>query len=299
MFRRKLFALRSLEQENTMVESKNSKLSGKLVLISGGSSGIGLSLAKIMAKNGASLIICARRESQLALAKEEITREFSSGNQFIETVSVDMRDAETVKTILEPVLNRLGTPDYAVHSAGVVYPAIFEKISSEQFHWMMDTNYFGAVNLFQVIIPRMKERKSGHIIAMGSAASFIGIWGYSAYSGSKYAIRGLCDVLRSELKPYNVRMSIVYPPDTDTPQLAYENQFKPKITREVSGTIKPLSPDFVAGKIFEGIMKNRFIIMPDKETKLLYTACNLLGSGINKVLDYFTNKAFKKYGPEA
>ena len=275
------------------------KLSGKLVLISGGSSGIGLALAKKMAENGASLIICARRENQLATAKEEISQIFIKGQQFIETISVDMRDHEAVNNALSPILDRIGVPDIVVHSAGVVYPAVFEKITNEQFHWMMDTNYFGAINLFQEIIPRMKERKSGHIVAMGSAASFIGIWGYSAYSGSKYAIRGLCDVLRSELKPYHIPVSIVFPPDTDTPQLAYENQFKPKITHEVSGTIKPLSPDFVAAKILKGIHQKKSVIMPDTGTKLLFHASNLLGTGIYRVLDYFTMKAFKKYGPDA
>lgn len=275
------------------------KLSDKLVLISGGSSGIGLSLAKKMAEKGASLLSCARRENQLAAAKEEISKSFIDDRQFVETVSVDMRSFETVKNTLSPVFDRFGIPDIVVHSAGVVYPAVFEKISNEQFHWMMDTNYFGAVNLFQTVVPKMKERKSGHIVAMGSAASFIGIWGYSAYSGSKYAIRGLCDVLRSELKPYHVQVSIVFPPDTDTPQLAYENQFKPKITREVSGTIKPLSPDFVASKILQGIQQKKYVIMPDRDTKLLFTASNLLGTGIHRVLDYFTLKAFNKYGPDA
>lgn len=279
-----------------MERNHQAPLLNKIALISGGSSGIGRSLAMKMAKNGASLIILARDEEKLAKVKADIKSNCISDNQFIETLSVDMRNAKDVESKLTPLLDQSGTPDYAVHSAGVVYPALFEKITDDQFHWMMDTNYFGAVNLFRILVPRMKERKSGHITAMGSAASFIGIWGYSAYSGSKYAVRGLCDVLRSELKPYNVRTSIVFPPDTDTPQLAYENQFKSPITKDVSGTIKPLSPDYVAGKIYDGIMKNQYIIMPDKDTRLLFSACNLLGPGINHVLDFFTSRAIKKHG---
>ena len=278
--------------------SKQPDLQGKITLISGGSSGIGFALAKLMAKNGASLIILARDEEKLAKAKAEIEAVCVSPDQTVRTLSVDMRSAAEVSEKLPPLLKEAGIPDYTVHSAGVVYPALFEKIDDERFHWMMDTNYFGAVNLFRVIVPTLKERKSGHIVAMGSAASFIGIWGYTAYSGSKYAIRGLCDVLRSELKPHNIHVSIVFPPDTDTPQLAYENQFKSPVTKEVSGTIKPLSPDFVASKIYEGIMKNKYIIMPDRSTRLLFTACSLLGPGINKVLDFYTNRAVKKYGAD-
>ena len=183
-----------------------------------------------------------------------------------------------------------------MHSAGVVYPALFEDISVDRFHWMMDTNYFAAVNLFQIVVPLMKARRSGHIIAMGSASSFISIWGYTAYSGSKYAIRGLMEGLRSELKPYNVNASIVFPPDTDTPQLAYENQFKPEITKHVSGKIKPLSPDLVADKIFQGVMKKQYQIIPDSDTKLTYTGAHLLGTWMFKILDFVTNDGIKKYG---
>ena len=271
---------------------------GKLVLISGGSSGIGFALAKLMAKNGASLILLARREEALANAQSEVLALCQDKTQFCETLSVDVRDNEIVQNKLTPLLERVGVPDYVVHSAGVVYPALFENITDEQFHWMMDTNYFGAVNLFRVVVPLMKKRGSGHITAMGSVSSFIGIWGYAAYSGSKYAIRGLCDVLRCELKPYGIQTSVVFPSDTDTPQFAYENQYKSDITRDISGTIKPLSPDFVAEKIYEGILKNKYIIMVNSDSKLLYKACGLLGPGIYNVLDYFTNKAIKKHGLE-
>ncbi len=271
----------------------------KLVLISGGSSGIGLALAEQLAADGANLILCARDVAKLESAKAAIRQNFADADQFVETISLDLRDADAVQSQLPSFLDRIGTPDLVIHSAGVVYPAVFEKISSERFHWMMDTNYFGAVNLFQTVVPRMKERGSGHLVAMGSAASFVGIWGYAAYSGSKYAIRGLCEVLRTELKPYKIHVSIVFPPDTDTPQLAYENQFKPKITQEVSGTIKPLSPEFVAKKILTGIHRKKYIIMPDFETKLLFALTKLCSSGANKLIDTLTAKAFKKYGPDA
>lgn len=265
-------------------------------VISGGSSGIGLGIARQFVQRGASVVLLARRQEQLDSSKQELLKLTVTSDQFVETLSVDLRDFESLERALQPVLEAHGTPQYAVHSAGVVYPAVFEKISLERFHWMMDSNFFAAVNLFQIMVPLMKERKSGHLIALGSAASFLSIWGYSAYSASKFAIRGLCDALRSELNPYHVRVSIVFPPDTDTPQLAYENQFKPKITREISGTIQPLSADFVAKKIVDGVLKNNYIIMPDTGTKIVFKLVNFLGSGTYKLLDYLTAKAIKKHG---
>ncbi len=272
------------------------KLKSKLTLISGGSSGIGLAMAHQVFQEGSSLILIARDSEKLAAAKADLIQEKVLPDQFVETLSVDMRNFADLEKSLRPLLSQTSVPDYAMHSAGVVHPAIFEELSVEQFHWMMDTNYFAAVNLFQIIVPLMKERRSGHIIAMGSASSFISIWGYTAYSGSKYAIRGLMEGLRSELKPYNVFASIVFPPDTDTPQLAYENQFKPEITKHISGTIKPLPAEFVAKKIFQGVMKKQYQIIPDSDTKLTYTGAHLLGTWMFKILDIVTNQAIRRYG---
>ncbi len=276
----------------------NQTFASKLVLVSGGSSGIGLATAIQFYQRGASLILLSRRQEALDSAKDKIKDIRASQSQFVETLAVDLRDYNALKEHLQPLLDQYGTPDIVMHSAGVVYPAIFEKTSIEQFHWMMDTNYFAAVNLFQIIIPLMKQRRYGQLIAMGSAASFLSIWGYSAYSGSKFAIRGLCDSLRCELKPYNVQISVVFPPDTDTPQLAYENQFKPAITKEISGTIKPFSADFVAESIIKGILKKKYVIIPDFQTKIVYWLTNILGSGVFKLVDLFTRNAIKKHGLE-
>lgn len=265
-------------------------------VISGGSSGIGFAIAKQFVKRGGSVILLARQVDKLTHCQQELQTLCNLEKQFVEISSVDLCDFDALLATLQPVLDKHGTPDYAIHSAGVVYPAVFEKTSIDRFYWMMNTNYFAAVNLFQIMVPLMKARKSGHLVAMGSAASFLAIWGYSAYNGSKFAIRGLCDTLRSELKPYNVQVSIVFPPDTDTPQLAYENQFKPEITKEIAGTIQPLSPDFVAEKIIEGIIKKKYMIMPDTGTKIVFRLVNFLGGGTYKLLDYLTSKAIRKHG---
>jgi 3-dehydrosphinganine reductase len=276
--------------------TQESVFANTYAVISGGSSGIGFAIAKQFVKKGGSVVLLARQVEKLKHCQQELQTLCKLDSQFVEFCSVDLCDFEILQTTLHPVLEKHGTPEYVIHSAGVVYPAVFEKTSIDRFRWMMDTNYFAAVNLFQIMVPLMKARKSGHLVAMGSAASFLAIWGYSAYNGSKFAIRGLCDTLRSELKPYNVKVSIVFPPDTDTPQLAYENQFKPKITQEIAGTIQPLSADFVAEKIIEGVIKNKYMIMPDAGTKIVFRLVNFLGGGTYKLLDYLTSKAIKKHG---
>ena len=99
----------------------------------------------------------------------------------------------------------------------------------------MDLNYFGTVNMVKALLPAMLERGSGHIVNISSVAAFLGVFGYSAYGASKYAVRGFSDVLRAEVKPLGVRVSVVFPPDMDTPGLANENKTKPFETHEIEG----------------------------------------------------------------
>ena len=92
----------------------------------------------------------------------------------------------------------------------------------------------------------MIERRRGSIVGVSSAAGLVGVFGYTAYAPTKFAVRGFLETLRGELAPYGIHVGCSFPPDTDTPQLADENRYKPKETKAISGTIKPLSAERVA-----------------------------------------------------
>jgi 3-dehydrosphinganine reductase len=125
-------------------------------------------------------------------------------------------------------------------------------------------------------------------------AGILGVYGYSAYGASKFAVTGFTDVLRSELKPYNVQVSIVFPPDTDTPQLKYESQFKPFITKEVAGSASLMSAEAVAKEILKAVARGKYMIIPGSEGKILYIAKNLLGRAMYPVMDILVYSAIKK-----
>jgi len=125
-------------------------------------------------------------------------------------------------------------------------------------------------------------------------AGVIGVYGYSAYGASKYAVRGFSDVLRSELKPKNIQVSIVFPPDTDTPQLEYESEFKPEITKKIAGSAKVMSAQKVALEILEGIMKKQYIIIPGFESKLIFHLSNFLGPLVYPIMDLIIFQAKKE-----
>lgn len=116
----------------------------------------------------------------------------------------------------------------------------------------MATNYFGSLYCIKAALPAMQA--NSHIVLVSSGAGLIGIYGYSAYSPSKFAVRGLAESLRGELK-VGVGISIIYPPDTDTPQLAEENKTKPPATKLITATAKVWSAEAVAKEIVKGIEK--------------------------------------------
>lgn len=266
----------------------------KLVLISGGSSGIGLALAKHLASKGANIWIMARRVDQLEAACDEIKGARKSSDQMVGTLSVDISNREQVFSTLANFTLQNGTPDYLVNSAGITYPGLFEDLSPEIFDQMMNVNVLGTVNVIKAILPGMIQKKSGHIIILGSGAGFIGTIGYSAYGASKFALRGLADVLRVELKPHGIQVSFVAPGDTQTPQLDYENKFKPAITRAfVGNNSKVQSAEYVAEVIARDVARGRYMITPGFDVSLFYNLTNTFGI-VYPIVDILMSQAWKQ-----
>jgi 3-dehydrosphinganine reductase len=122
----------------------------------------------------------------------------------------------------------------------------------------------------------------------------MGVFGYSAYGASKFAVRGFSDTLRAEMKQYQVGVSLAYPPDTDTPQLTYESQFKPVETKALSAGSGILAPEKVAAAILKGVRLGRYLILPGLESKLLYRLSSLFGETINYAFDLIVAQAQHK-----
>ncbi len=161
-------------------------------------------------------------------------------------ISADVTDAKAIALTLADLKTNHGLPDLLINCAGVAKPGYAELLPLEDFRWMMDIDYHGTVNVTQTLLPDFIARGSGHIVNFSSLAGAVGIFGYTAYCGAKFAVRGYSDALRSEMKPRGIRVSCVFPPDTDTPQLAQENQFKPFETHVIAGSDKPLPAEKVA-----------------------------------------------------
>lgn len=269
----------------------NQAYKGQLALITGGSSGIGLALAQLLARRGASVWLLARRKEPLEAALQGLP---CADGQKHGMLSVDVSSWEQVQDAMEGFQHEVGVPDLLINSAGVTHPGYVQDIPVEIFHQMIEIDYLGIVHMVKALLPGMLERHSGQIVNMISTAGFLPVFGYSAYGPAKYAVRGFTDVLRQEVKPYGVKVSAVFPPDTDTPQLAYENQLKPFETKIIAGNAGMLAPRKVAESILAGVRRGQHTITPGFQNNLYYRLSGMVGDAVYPVMDMLVADARKK-----
>ncbi len=262
--------------------------SGMEVVITGGSSGIGLALAQQLAAAGARLTLLARDETKLQAARSTLE---GAGHQIF---SLDVSQRAAVLAFANRYEAERGAPDMLINAAGITYPGYVEDLPLDIFESMMAVNYFGTVYITKAFLPGMIARGSGRIVNIASAAGFVGVFGYAAYGASKYAVRGFSDVLRAEMKPKGVQVSIVFPPDTDTPQLAFEDPLKPPETRALAGNASLLTAAQVAQATLRGVARGQYVILPGFENKVIYRVVNLLGNGVYPLMDWLIADAQKK-----
>jgi 3-dehydrosphinganine reductase len=263
------------------------------MLITGGSSGIGLALARIFVSEGAHVAILARRENILDKARMELTSLTRDAHQQIIPIQADVSDLVTLLPRLESFEAEYGAPDYLFNSAGITYPGKFHMLSYETIRSLIEVNYLGTAYVTRALINGMLKRGSGHIVNISSLAGIIGTYGYSAYGASKYAIRGFSDVLRAEYRLRGIKVSVVFPPDTQTPQLDFEKDLKPSITRELSDTAGVMKAEEVAKIIWKDVQRNRYTILPGFNSWFLYTLNALLGDLAFPVMDFMINQSIR------
>ncbi len=241
--------------------------SEKHILISGGSSGIGLALAQKFTSLNAHVTILARERKKLKRALDILESKRVSSQQILGWKSADVSQYYRLKKAID---NHKDQIDILINSAGEAYPGKFADLPAEIFKQLIEVNYLGTVYLTKLVTPQMIDRRSGHIVIISSMAALMGIYGYTAYASTKYALRGFSKCLRSELKPYKIDVSIVYPPDTDTPQLSFERSIMPEITRRINQGGGVMTPEKVADVIINGMWRKKFTILPGFEAKVLH-----------------------------
>eukprot|EP00735_Rhodelphis_limneticus_P006187 TRINITY_DN18560_c0_g1::TRINITY_DN18560_c0_g1_i1::g.1146::m.1146 TRINITY_DN18560_c0_g1::TRINITY_DN18560_c0_g1_i1::g.1146 ORF type:complete len:303 (+),score=39.02,sp/Q2KIJ5/KDSR_BOVIN/39.80/4e-61,adh_short/PF00106.20/1.3e-29,KR/PF08659.5/2.8e-18,NAD_binding_10/PF13460.1/0.039,Polysacc_synt_2/PF02719.10/0.028 TRINITY_DN18560_c0_g1_i1:75-983(+) len=244
-----------------MWSSKSFK--GEHILITGGSSGIGLETGKILVQERPRAItIVARGVSRLQEAKamlDSIASE-SSIECKISFVSADLSKPQSAAHAVSQARDIAGHIDTLICCAGSSRPGYFEELPLETFETQMQLNYFSAVYIARHVYAEMKARKRGHLVFVSSLAGLMGVFGYTAYSASKFALRGFAESLYYEAKPYNVDVSLVFPADTNTPGFEEENKYKPVECVLQSQGAGLFTSNEMAGSLVRGIKRRDFFI---------------------------------------
>ena len=274
---------------------KKQPFKDKSAIVCGGSKGIGKATAKLFVQLGGNVCIVARTLDALNAAAEEIKSLKVDDNQLVDVISCDTSNMEQVAQLFNEYIKKFGVPDYSFNYVGISYPNYTDKLTVEDFKFHMDTNFFGQLNPILTILPYYMERKEGHFINMSSLAGYIGVMGYAAYTPTKFAIVGLSEVLRNEYKAYNIKVSIVYPPDTDTFGLHEEAKTRPEELNIIAERAGLMQPEDVAEVIIKGVLKEKLYIHAGI-SKLYWRIMRLFPKLVHKFSDSDLKKARKKLG---
>lgn len=182
---------------------------GKIVLISGASSGIGAITASILAERGAIPILTGRSAERLKQQAASIKGE----NAFY---VMDVTNMEQVQQTVDAIIERYGRIDILLNNAGYGQFETIMKMPIESFEAMMDTNYMGIVRCVKAVLPHMEKRGEGHIVNVASMAGKIGSAKSTSYTATKHAVLGFTNSLRMELKPMGIHVSSINPGPIDT-----------------------------------------------------------------------------------
>lgn len=179
----------------------------KVVLITGGTDGLGKAAALLLAARGYRVIAAGRSAGKRA----EMDALAKGRNLPIATLELDVCSDASVAAGVKSVLESHGAIDVLVNNAGIGYMAVVEELKMEDFKQQFETNLYGALRVTQAVLPQMRERRSGRILMMSSVAGLVSPPTYGAYSSSKHALEGLSDALRLELYPFHIDVVLIEP----------------------------------------------------------------------------------------
>lgn len=241
--------------------AKTNRLAGKKAIVCGGSQGIGFSTAAEIIRRGGSVGVVARGNEGLELAAGRLNSLTQDGSQFVDTIQADTAQRDDVGPKLEAFIAARGVPDYLINAVGYARPDYIDNLGLDDFRQQMDVNYYGQLIPTLVVLPHLVREGRGHIAFVSSVMGYLGFIGYAAYAPSKFALVGLAEVLRHELRPAGIRVSVFYPADTDTAGRARENVTKPPETRGLEANVNVAQPDTVARQLVDGMMRGKFHIL--------------------------------------
>ncbi len=261
-------------------------MEGKVIIITGASSGIGKACAYVFSAQGAKVAVAARNEEKL----KEIENDLKSKNREVLAVKTDVSNQDSCKKLVEATVNVFGRVDILVNNAGISMRGLFEDIQLEVLEKLMNVNFWGAVYCTKYALPHLIETK-GSVVGVSSIAGFQGLPGRTGYSSSKFAMHGFLETLRVEMLKRGLHVMIAAPGFTSTQvrksALGPDGKAQGESPRDEE---KMMSPEKVAEVIARGIKKRKRTIVMTGEGK----ATVLLKKIAPRLLDKITYSMMAK-----
>ena len=197
---------------NNTVNNGNDNIAGKVVVITGASSGLGEATARHLSAHGATVVLGARRVDRLTSLAGELT---ARGGMAL-AIEMDVTRREQVKRLVDAAVQTYGRIDVMINNAGLMPQSLLERLKIDEWDRMIDVNIKGVLYGIAAALPYMQQQKSGHFINVSSVAGHKVRPGGTVYSATKHAVRVISEGLRQEVKPYNVRTTVISPGAVDT-----------------------------------------------------------------------------------
>ena len=185
----------------------NNNIEGKVVVITGASSGLGEATARLLSAQGATVVLGARRIERLQKLADELT---ANGGKAL-AVETDVTHCEQVKRLVDAAVRKFGRVDVMLNNAGLMQQSPLERLKVDEWDNMIDINIKGVLYGIAAALPHMKRQKAGHIINVSSVAGHKVTPLGAVYCATKHAVRALSEGLRTEVKPYNIRTTVISP----------------------------------------------------------------------------------------
>src|SRR5271154_1943130 len=244
------------------------EVAGKTVYITGAGSGMGLLAGKMLAGLGAHIVTLDRTPNDAALPEIDSARR--SPEQRVARYKVDVADREMVIGTVGTAIAEAGAPDILINMAGIGGAAQFVDMKFETFDRVIKINLYGTRNIVEAVLPSMLARGNGKIVLVGSMGGIIPVYGYTAYGSSKFAVVGLAQCLRYELKPRGISVACFCPGEVETPGLAAER----KTLHPASAALKKIGGTMPVEAAVRGLVKgiehDEAMIIPGWKVKVTY-----------------------------
>lgn len=260
-------------------------IKGKVVIVTGASSGIGEATARQFGRAGAKLVIAARRVDKLETLAQEILAIGSGAETCV--VQADLSKLEDIQSLIKQTLDKFGRIDVLVNNAGFGRLDWLENLDPvKDIQAQFDVNVLGVIQTTRQVLPIMMKQRSGHIINMGSMAGLVATPTYTVYAATKHAVHGFSEALRREVKPWGIDVSMIYPGGVIT-----EFQAHAGIKRK-TGATTPKSLLLTADQVGAAVVQ---LVRRPRAMRILPWAWSLtvwMNRNLNWLVDYTTINSF-------